>query len=774
MARRGPLATLPETLPMRRLALAALLLVTLSCVPQAPVFPTTPVLPPAGRPGLLLDASDVPGLVSRISRAPYAGWWATVRALAEQAAAAGPGSASLSEETRARWAKAAAFAWVMTGDVRYRDAAALALGAVGTGPNAPLDDLGPNLGATSRTVLTASSHLQAACIAYDLVRAALTAGELALAESRLAAAAEQIYGQRSADPSNQDYVNNWRIKAGAAIATAGLTLPAATTAPGGTRPIDWLGRGLAAIAQVLPVVVKSGWNREGAWYTTYSLGNLLPFAIHYRRASAQDVFPVLEPLFAHALMLRQPNGRQPAIEDSPETDLPWGVAAPFLSQPGQYQAAWLSATSASTNFGNNDVKEVDEIAVVDDTIAPAPRADASVLDGANAIAKLVAAGGVTATVDGAADFESYFLGGGHTHADPLGLVVFAQGEALLVDAGYGPNGYSSPNRSYYVLAGAHNVLTYDGTAPWLTRPAQLRAYLDGGAAGALASLETDYASPFVPGAPADAHVRRSALLAGPRALYVADEIVRATPSTLAALFHARGTRTVVSEGGSGAEVSWSRARGAAPATRLRIVSAASRPITVARASGWYSETWGHEEALDYVRLEAAGATSLRVISVLDLGDPSQAPLAVTRPACTGFECLEVSDGAGVDTLLLGDGATPLSASGVEASARFARVRREGGAVTAAQIEEATLLRVAGADLIRSARPASLSLARGAAQDTLVVSAPLASPLAVTVVAGGAAPVRVRWSGFLDLSFTVSSGGEVSFEVPYAGAVTLER
>ena len=41
MARRGPLATLPETLPMRRLALAALLLVTLSCVPQAPVFPTT-------------------------------------------------------------------------------------------------------------------------------------------------------------------------------------------------------------------------------------------------------------------------------------------------------------------------------------------------------------------------------------------------------------------------------------------------------------------------------------------------------------------------------------------------------------------------------------------------------------------------------------------------------------------------------------------------------------------------------------------------------------
>lgn len=759
---------------MRRLLLAASLLTTLSCVPQAPVFPTTPVLPPAGRPGLLLDAADVPRLLSRIGRAPYSGWWSTVRALAEQAAGGSPGSATLSEETRARWAKAAAFAWVLTGDVRYRDAAALALGGVGTGPNAPLDDFGPNLGATSRTVLTASSHLQAACVAYDLVRSALTPGELALAEARLAAAAEQMYGQRSVDPSNQDRVNNWRIKAGAAIATAGLALPAGTIAPGGTRPIDWLGRGLAAIAQVLPVVAKSGWNREGVWYTAYSLGNLLPFAIHYRRASGQDVFPALEPLFAHALTLRQPNGRQPAIEDSPETDLPWGVAAPFLSLPGQYHAAWLSATSASTNFDNNDVKEVDEIAIVDDGIVPIPRADVSVLDAANSIAKLVATGGVTATLNGAADFENYFAGGGHTHADPLGLVVFAQGESLLVDAGYGPNGYSSPNRSYYVLAGAHNVLTDDGVAPWLTQPASLRAYLAAGAAGALASFETDYVNPFVPGSPADAHVRRSVLLAGPLALYVADEIVSTAPSTLAALFHARGTRTVVSEGGSGSEISWSRSRGAAPATRLRIVSEASQPISVARASGWYSELWGHEEALDYVRLEAAGATSLRVLSVLDLGDPSQAPLSVTRPACTGFECLEVSDGAGVDTLLLGDGATPLAAAGVEANARFARVRREGGSVTAAQIEEATLLRVSGSDVLHSERPASFSLARGAAQDVLVVSAPLTSALAVTVATSGAPPVRVRWSGVLDLAFTVSPGGEVSFEVPYAGTVTLER
>ncbi len=623
-------------------------------------------------------------------------------------------------------------------------------------------------------MLTASSHLQAACEAYDLVRSALSPAELALAESRLAIAAEQIYGQSSVNPANQERVNNWRTKAGAAIATAGLALPAGTIAPGGSRPIDWLGRGLAAIAQVLPVVVKSGWNREGAWYTDYSLGNLLPFAIHYERASGQDVFPSLAPLFEHALMLRQPNGRQPAFEDSAEADLPWGVAAPFLAAPGQYQAAWLSAVSDSSNFGNNDVKEVDQIVFVDDAIVPVARPDVTTLDVANAIAKLVTPGGVTATVNGAADFESYFLGGGHAHADPLGLVVFAQGEALLVDAGYGPNGYSSPNRSYYVLAGAHNVLTADGMAPWLTQPAQVRAFLDAGAAGALASLETDYANPFVPGSPPDGHARRSVLLGGARALYVADEIRRDTPSTLAALFHARGTRSVTLESGRDAEISWSRARGATPATRLRVIATASQPISVARAAGWYSELWGHEEPLDYVRLEAAAATSLRVLSVLDLGDPSQAPLAVSRPGCTGFECLEVSDGTGSDTLLLGDGATPLAVSDVEASARFARVRRESGSLVTAQIEEGTLLRVGGVDVLRAARPAGLSLTRGAAQDTLLVSVPVTGPLAVTVAGSGAPPVRVRWLDFLDLAFTVSSAGEVSFEVPYAGSVALER
>lgn len=757
---------------MRRLLLVAAAML-FSCEPQSPPFPTTPVQPPVSRPGLLLDAADVSVLQARITRPPYTGWWNTVLSLANQAAAGSPGAVSLSEETRARWAKAAAFAWVMGGEVRHRDAAALALGGVGTGPNAPIDDFGPNLGAVSRTVLTASSHLQAACVAYDLVRASLTPAERTLAESRLAAAAERIYVQDSVNPANSSRVNNWRTKAGAAIATAGLALPPGVVAPGGSTPADWLARGLAAIGQVLPVVVRDGWNREGAWYTSYSLGNLLPFAVHYRRASGQDVFPWIEPLFSHALLLRQPNGRQPGLEDSGETDLPWAVAAPFLSEPGRYQAASLSAVTDVSNFGNNDVKEVDQIVLVDDGIAPMPRSDVTVLDGANAIAKLVASGGVTATMVGAADFENYFLGGGHAHSDPLGLVVFAQGEALLVDGGYGPTGFSSPNRSYYVLAAGHNVLTYDGLAPWLTRNATVRGHADAGDAGRLTAFAATYETPLVPSPVAEAQVKRSILLAGPRALYVADEILRGTPSLLASLWHGRGTRTVVQEGGRDAEVSWSRTRTGAPDTRLRVVATASRPIVVMRASGFYSEVYGAEEPLDYVRFEAASAVSLRVLAAVDLGAPSDAPLTVSRPACPAHECLVVDDGGGEDVLLLGDGATPLAAGGVSAEGRFARVRREGAAVRAAQLEEGTRLDLDGAVLLTAARPSTLSLARESA-DVLIVSAPVTSPLPVSVGGVRPAPRRVLWSGVLELPFTASPEGEVSFTVPAAGTVTLER
>ena len=78
-----------------------------------------PVLPAEVHPSLLFTRDEVPQLQERIRREPYATWWATVLARASSP----PDSAS-EERTKARYAKAAAFAWWLTGDDAYARTAA--------------------------------------------------------------------------------------------------------------------------------------------------------------------------------------------------------------------------------------------------------------------------------------------------------------------------------------------------------------------------------------------------------------------------------------------------------------------------------------------------------------------------------------------------------------------------------------------------------------------------------------------------------------------------
>jgi len=62
-------------------------------------------------PGLLFGAEEVPLLKERIQREPYATWWQIVRNRADST----PPTFS-EERTKVRFAKALAFAWLMTDD----------------------------------------------------------------------------------------------------------------------------------------------------------------------------------------------------------------------------------------------------------------------------------------------------------------------------------------------------------------------------------------------------------------------------------------------------------------------------------------------------------------------------------------------------------------------------------------------------------------------------------------------------------------------------------
>ncbi|MFH1566489.1 MAG: hypothetical protein ABIL09_00705, partial [Gemmatimonadota bacterium] len=88
---------------------ARLLLVLAGSAALSPLPAAAYDLPAEVHPGLLFTADQVPLLRERLQREPYATWWRTVLGRAEST------PESLAEErSKARYAKALAFAYLMT------------------------------------------------------------------------------------------------------------------------------------------------------------------------------------------------------------------------------------------------------------------------------------------------------------------------------------------------------------------------------------------------------------------------------------------------------------------------------------------------------------------------------------------------------------------------------------------------------------------------------------------------------------------------------------
>ena len=54
---------------------------------------------------------------------------------------------------------------------------------------------------------------------------------------------------------------------------------------------------------------------------------------------------------------------------------------------------------------------------------------------------------------------------GHDHVEPTAFTLFAHGQEMLIDAGYGPGGVEDENRRWYVSAQAHNMPMVNGRGP---------------------------------------------------------------------------------------------------------------------------------------------------------------------------------------------------------------------------------------------------------------------------------------------------------------------
>ena len=259
-------------------------------------------------------------------------------------------------------------------------------------------------------------------------------------------------------------------------------------------------------------------------------------------------------------------------------------------------------------------------------------------------------------------------------------------------------------------------------------------------------LASPYGSPITPIPYPDGRVERALLVLDRRAVLVHDVVSALVPRTIALSWHGRGTRTVLSEGANVAEVTWSRARTPLPDARLRLFSVASQPVTVARASGWFSDAWTQEETQDHVLLERASTTSLRTLTLLDLSAPAEGALTTTALVTSGGEGMTIHDGIADETILAGDGTTVLSGGGVAASARLVRVRRESGVLRAAVLDRGTSLIVDGTTRLASSTTISAAISRDGLGAALVVGSVAFGGVTLSVAPGATAPTQVRWNG----------------------------
>ncbi|MPZ25001.1 MAG: hypothetical protein GEV12_00740 [Micromonosporaceae bacterium] len=447
-------------------------------------IPTEGVLPDAEvHPSLYTDAAGVDTLRARIGGAApdphghYAMAWS--RLIADADAAVAAGTVDPSDDVKTKAAKATAFAWLITREERYLDAAVANLAAA-------YDTIVP----TDQYVALQMTNY---ALAYDWVAADLSAEQDAAIRAAVKRGADWLDDYLANNPGVRSH--NHRSKAGAALGSWALAFSADPNAPA------YLDRGLANLNRVFRYMfTKDGIHRDGAgYYWIFTIINSTPFLWQYRNVSGVDLFPALQPAFEWQLQTVNPRGLTPPLDDawykvtwlntvaSAYAETPTGLSdTGTLGELFQWQffASDLNAARYPDDWtGARDqfYGWPEEIALYDSTIAEvAPDDHRGTIDlnagprGGDTIFRSDWRMGEPGTRWGY--FTGVAMSNNHDHADGLQLLVDGEDAILARDNGYGPLRFGG--RDEWKGPEHHNVVTADGAA--VGDPQPTRGFLSGG------------------------------------------------------------------------------------------------------------------------------------------------------------------------------------------------------------------------------------------------------------------------------------------------------
>ena len=488
-----------------------------------PVSAAAQTLSAEVHPGLLFSAEDIPLLKERIQREPYATWWQIVLQRARNTPVT-----FVDERAEVRYAKALAFAWLMTDNVAFAKRALAVMQGVAFPPR------GGDLGEPHNEGEVVAQY----AVAYDILHPYAAANDpQALQEMRsiLGEEADRLWkGIVIGEVGfglfpvkirlhETPHLDNWHIRAYGGLGLAAMALSEYTSGQG--TPQEWADRAFEMVTSSLDFQIeeRDGGYAEGPFYSRYAADVYLPYLFALKNRTGLDLFadPKIEKMHEWSLNLRLPNGRRPNIDDGHLDDFYGHYLAAVQANGGIHRWDW---ENNERGLYVRQFSEMDAIALYDDSVsAQEPTHGPSVF--------MPGAGDAVFRSDWS-DAATYMLlrgengiarehGFAHEHPDGTSFVLYAGGEMLALDAGY----INFDNHDKVNKGSNHNVVLVDGKGP----PRRILPVVgtigdrnDAFIEGFFTSAASDYAE--VRAAYRGVELRRRVFFADHRYFIVADEI----------------------------------------------------------------------------------------------------------------------------------------------------------------------------------------------------------------------------------------------------------
>ena len=423
----------------------------LSCAGSKYLKSVISSFPAETHPVLLFKSEDIPTVRSRIEREPYALWWKWVKMRADEALIADIPKKTL-ERQKSEYAKALAFAYVVTEDTSYAVKAKEILGSILSRCQ------GGNWGDIHQEMDAVPNY----CQAYDMIASYLENCPDSHLKIR-----DNIFkeGHRLYIYSSfKETANNWRIRRCAALGMCALTLAEYGEGEDGSGPRDWHQAAIEGFMKTIDHQTTSdGGYAEGPNYLRYSADLYIPYLIALYNATGQNLFQKspLEHLHEWGIQIRLPNGQRPNFDDAALDWFYGGLFARLTSNPSLHNWDWLQADEKSFCQW---YKKIDAICNFDDSIgmkAPDWNPTLFLPEAGNAVFRSDWSSEAIYMLLLGEHSKAQRHGGAHDQSDPMSFIIYAYGEMLAIDSGY----IKWKERHKVNKPKNHNLILVDGKGP---------------------------------------------------------------------------------------------------------------------------------------------------------------------------------------------------------------------------------------------------------------------------------------------------------------------